>query len=165
MKIVNEYIYEENLLQEFYKLHLRTKVFLILILLTLISTITSFIEKDLEFAIFSLIVTVIGLFYYFIFPTILSKITYRNFMKDTNNTEMKMRVTITEKKITLENLTIKGKEETDTKDIKKVEEKKDVICLILKDKLALLLKKDSFTKGDIETLYKIIEKSSYATEK
>jgi len=34
MKIVNEYIYEENLLQEFYKLHLRTKVFLILILLT-----------------------------------------------------------------------------------------------------------------------------------
>ena len=86
-------------------------------------------------------------------------------MKDTNNTEMKMRVTITEKKITLENLTIKGKEETDTKDIKKIKEKKDVICLILKDKLALLLKKDSFTKGDIETLYKIIEKASYATKK
>ena len=41
-KIVNEYVFDYSMLQKFYRINLQTKSYLVLLLLVLISTISSF---------------------------------------------------------------------------------------------------------------------------
>ena len=72
-KVVNEYVFDYPMLKKFYKLNLQTKFYLVLLLLVLLSTISSFLDNDISFGVFSLVVFLLGCIYYFLFPSILAK--------------------------------------------------------------------------------------------
>ena len=57
-KIVNEYVLDYSMLKKFYQINLQTKSYLVLLLLVLISAISSFLENDISFGIFSLFIFV-----------------------------------------------------------------------------------------------------------
>jgi len=155
-KIVNEYVYDLKMLKKFYKVNLQTNFFLVLLMLVLLSTISSFLDKDISFGIFSLVVFLLGCIYYFFFPNILATISYRRLLTKNNNQEMHIKVTVNEKEIIVENNLSKQKDKYLLEDIKKVRKKKDIICMLTKEKVGILLAKEGFKTGDIDVLFSIL---------
>lgn len=155
-KVVNEYIYDLKMLKKFYKVNLQTNFFLVLLMLVLLSTISSFLDKDISFGIFSLVVFLLGCIYYFFFPNILATISYRRLLTKNNNQEMHIKVTVNEKEIIVENNLSKQKDKYLLEDIKKVRKKKDIICMLTKEKVGILLAKEGFKTGDIDVLFSIL---------
>lgn len=155
-KVVNEYIYDLKMLKKFYKVNLQTNFFLVLLILVLLSTISSFLDKDISFGIFSLVVFLLGCIYYFFFPNILATISYRRLLTKNNNQEMHIKVTVNEKEIIVENNLSKQKDKYLLEDIKKVRKKKDIICMLTKEKVGILLAKEGFKTGDIDVLFSIL---------
>ena len=155
-KVVNEYIYDLKMLKKFYKVNLQTNFFLVLLMLVLLSTISSFLDKDISFGIFSLVVFLLGCIYYFFFPNILASTAYRGFLMKINNQEMKLKVTVNEKEIFVKNNLSKQKDKYLLEDIKKVRKKKDIICMLTKEKVGILLAKEGFKTGDIDVLFSIL---------
>ncbi len=155
-KVVNEYIYDLKMLKKFYKVNLQTNFFLVLLMLVLLSTISSFLDKDISFGIFSLVVFLLGCIYYFFFPNILATISYRRLLTKNNNQEMHIKVTVNEKEIFVENNLSKQKDKYLLEDIKKVRKKKDIICMLTKEKVGILLAKEGFKTGDIDVLFSIL---------
>lgn len=155
-KVVNEYIYDLKMLKKFYKVNLQTNFFLVLLMLVLLSTISSFLDKDISFGIFSLVVFLLGCIYYFFFPNILATISYRRLLTKNNNQEMHIKVTVSEKEIIVENNLSKQKDKYLLEDIKKVRKKKDIICMLTKEKVGILLAKEGFKTGDIDVLFSIL---------
>lgn len=155
-KVVNEYIYDLKMLKKFYKVNLQTNFFLVLLILVLLSTISSFLDKDISFGVFSLVVFLLGCIYYFFFPNILATISYRRLLTKNNNQEMHMKVTVNEKEIIVENNLSKQKDKYLLEDIKKVRKKKDIICMLTKEKVGILLAKEGFKTGDIDVLFSIL---------
>ena len=155
-KVVNEYIYDLKMLKKFYKVNLQTNFFLVLLMLVLLSTISSFLDKDVSFGVFSLVVFLLGCIYYFFFPNILATISYRRLLTKNNNQEMYIKVTVNEKEIIVENNLSKQKDKYLLEDIKKVRKKKDIICMLTKEKVGILLAKEGFKTGDIDVLFSIL---------
>ena len=155
-KVVNEYVYDLKMLKKFYKVNLQTNFFLVLLMLVLLSIISSFLDKDISFGIFSLVVFLLGCIYYFFFPNILATISYRRLLTKNNNQEMHMKVTVNEKEIIVENNLSKQKDKYLLEDIKKVRKKKDIICMLTKEKVGILLAKEGFKTGDIDVLFSIL---------
>lgn len=155
-KVVNEYIYDLKMLKKFYKVNLQTNFFLVLLILVLLSTISSFLDKDVSFGVFSLVVFLLGCIYYFFFPNILATISYRRLLTKNNNQEMHIKVTVNEKEIIVENNLSKQKDKYLLEDIKKVRKKKDIICMLTKEKVGILLAKEGFKTGDIDVLFSIL---------
>ena len=155
-KVVNEYIYDLKMLKKFYKVNLQTNFFLVLLILVLLSTISSFLDKDISFGVFSLVVFLLGCIYYFFFPNILATISYRRLLTKNNNQEMHIKVTVNEKEIIVENNLSKQKDKYLLEDIKKVRKKKDIICMLTKEKVGILLAKEGFKTGDIDVLFSIL---------
>lgn len=155
-KVVNEYIYDLKMLKKFYKVNLQTNFFLVLLMLVLLSTISSFLDKDISFGVFSLVVFLLGCIYYFFFPNILATISYRRLLTKNNNQEMHIKVTVNEKEIFVENNLSKQKDKYLLEDIKKVRKKKDIICMLTKEKVGILLAKEGFKTGDIDVLFSIL---------
>ena len=155
-KIVNEYVYDLKMLKKFYKVNLQTNFFLVLLILVLLSTISSFLDKDISFGIFSLVVFLLGCIYYFFFPNILATISYRRLLTKNNNQEMHIKVTVNEKEIFVKNNLSKQKDKYLLEDIKKVRKKKDIICMLTKEKVGILLAKEGFKTGDIDVLFSIL---------
>lgn len=155
-KVVNEYIYDLKMLKKFYKVNLQTNFFLVLLMLVLLSTISSFLDKDISFGVFSLVVFLLGCIYYFFFPNILATISYRRLLTKNNNQEMHIKVTVSEKEIIVENNLSKQKDKYLLEDIKKVRKKKDIICMLTKEKVGILLAKEGFKTGDIDVLFSIL---------
>ena len=155
-KVVNEYVYDLKMLKKFYKVNLQTNFFLVLLILVLLSTISSFLEKDISFGIFSLVVFLLGCIYYFFFPNILATISYRRLLTKNNNQEMHIKVTVNEKEIFVKNNLSKQKDKYLLEDIKKVRKKKDIICMLTKEKVGILLAKEGFKTGDIDVLFSIL---------
>lgn len=155
-KIVNEYVYDLKMLKKFYKVNLQTNFFLVLLILVLLSTVSSFLDKDISFGIFSLIVFLLGCVYYFFFPNILASTAYRGFLMKNNNQEMKLKITVNEKEIVVENNISKQKEKYSIEDIKKIKVKEDIICLLTKEKVGILLSKEGFITGNEDVLFSIL---------
>ena len=155
-KVVNEYIYDLKMLKTFYKVNLQTNFFLVLLILVLLSTISSFLDKDISFGVFSLVVFLLGCIYYFFFPNILATISYRRLLTKNNNQEMHIKVIVNEKEIIVENNLSKQKDKYLLEDIKKVRKKKDIICMLTKEKVGILLAKEGFKTGDIDVLFSIL---------
>ena len=155
-KVVNEYTYDLKMLKKFYKVNLQTNFFLVLLMLVLLSTISSFLDKDISFGIFSLVVFLLGCIYYFFFPNILATISYRRLLTKNNNQEMHIKVTVNEKEIFVKNNLSKQKDKYLLEDIKKVRKKKDIICMLTKEKVGILLAKEGFKTGDIDVLFSIL---------
>ena len=155
-KIVNEYVYDLKMLKKFYKVNLQTNFFLVLLILVLLSTVSSFLDKDISFGIFSLIVFLLGCVYYFFFPNILASTAYRGFLMKNNNQEMKLKITVNEKEIVVENNISKQKEKYSIEDIKKIKVKEDIICLLIKEKVGILLSKEGFITGNEDVLFSIL---------
>ena len=155
-KVVNEYIYDLKMLKKFYKVNLQTNFFLVLLMLVLLSTISSFLDKDVSFGVFSLVVFLLGCIYYFFFPNILATISYRRLLTKNNNQEMHIKVTVSEKEIIVENNLSKQKDKYLLENIKKVRKKKDIICMLTKEKVGILLAKEGFKTGDIDVLFSIL---------
>ncbi len=155
-KVVNEYVYDLKMLKKFYKVNLQTNFFLVLLMLVLLSTISSFLDKDISFGVFSLVVFLLGCIYYFFFPNILATISYRRLLTKNNNREMHMKVTVNEKEIIVENNLSKQKDKYLLEDIKKVRKKKDIICMLTKEKVGILLAKEGFKTGNIDVLFSIL---------
>ena len=155
-KVVNEYIYDLKMLKKFYKVNLQTNFFLVLLMLVLLSTISSFLDKDVSFGVFSLVVFLLGCIYYFFFPNILATISYRRLLTKNNNQEMHIKVTVNEKEIIVENNLSKQKDKYLLENIKKVRKKKDIICMLTKEKVGILLAKEGFKTGDIDVLFSIL---------
>lgn len=155
-KVVNEYIYDLKMLKKFYKVNLQTNFFLVLLMLVLLSTISSFLDKDVSFGVFSLVVFLLGCIYYFFFPNILATISYRRLLTKNNNQEMHIKVIVNEKEIIVENNLSKQKDKYLLEDIKKVRKKKDIICMLTKEKVGILLAKEGFKTGDIDVLFSIL---------
>ena len=155
-KVVNEYIYDLKMLKTFYKVNLQTNFFLVLLILVLLSTISSFLDKDISFGVFSLVVFLLGCIYYFFFPNILATISYRRLLTKNNNREMHMKVTVNEKEIVVENNISKQKEKYSIEDIKKIKVKEDIICLLTKEKVGILLSKEVFITGNEDVLFSIL---------
>ena len=158
-KVVNEYIYDLKMLKmlkKFYKVNLQTNFFLVLLMLVLLSTISSFLDKDISFGIFSLVVFLLGCIYYFFFPNILASISYRRLLTKNNNQEMHIKVTVNEKEIFVKNNLSKQKDKYLLKKKKKVRKKKDIICMLTKEKVGILLAKEGFKTGDIDVLFSIL---------
>ena len=155
-KIVNEYVYDLKMLKKFYKVNLQTNFFLVLLMLVLLSTISSFLDKDISFGIFSLVVFLLGCIYYFFFPNILATISYRRLLTKNNNQEMHIKVTVNEKEIIVENNLSKQKDKYLLEDIKKVRKKKDIICMLTKEKVGILLSKEGFITGNEDVLFSVL---------
>lgn len=155
-KVVNEYVYDLKMLKKIYKVNLQTNFFLVLLMLVLLSTISSFLDKDISFGIFSLVVFLLGCIYYFFFPNILATISYRRLLTKNNNQEMHIKVTVNEKEIFVKNNLSKQKDKYLLEDIKKVRKKKDIICMLTKEKVGILLAKEGFKTGDIDVLFSIL---------
>ena len=155
-KVINEYVYDLEMLKKFYKVNLQTNFFLVLLMLVLLSTISSFLDKDISFGVFSLVVFLLGCIYYFFFPNILATISYRRLLTKNNNQEMHIKVTVNEKEIIVENNLSKQKDKYLLEDIKKVRKKKDIICMLTKEKVGILLAKEGFKTGDIDVLFSIL---------
>lgn len=155
-KVVNEYVYDLKMLKKFYKVNLQTNFFLVLLMLVLLSIISSFLDKDISFGVFSLVVFLLGCIYYFFFPNILATISYRRLLTKNNNQEMHIKVTVNEKEIIVENNLSKQKDKYLLEDIKKVRKKKDIICMLTKEKVGILLAKEGFKTGDIDVLFSIL---------
>lgn len=155
-KIVNEYVYDLKMLKKFYKVNLQTNFFLVLLILVLLSTVSSFLDKDISFGIFSLIVFLLGCVYYFFFPNILASTAYRGFLMKNNNQEMKLKITVNEKEIVVENNISKQKEKYSIEDIKKIKVKEYIICLLTKEKVGILLSKEGFITGNEDVLFSIL---------
>ena len=153
-KIVNEYVYDLKMLKKFYKVNLQTNFFLVLLILVLLSTVSSFLDKDISFGIFSLIVFLLGCVYYFFFPNILASTAYRGFLM--KNQEMKLKIKVNEKEIVVENNISKQKEKYSIEDIKKIKVKEDIICLLTKEKVGILLSKEGFITGNEDVLFSIL---------
>lgn len=144
------------MLKTFYKVNLQTNFFLVLLILVLLSTISSLLDKDISFGVFSLVVFLLGCIYYFFFPNILATISYRRLLTKNNNQEMHIKVTVNEKEIIVENNLSKQKDKYLLEDIKKVRKKKDIICMLTKEKVGILLAKEGFKTGDIDVLFSIL---------
>lgn len=156
-KIVNEYVFDFHTLKRFYQVNLQSNFFFILLVLVLISSISSFLEKDISFGIFSFIVFLLGCVYYFVLPYIMAKMAYRSFCHRTKGKDCNMKITITKKEVMVENKTTKSKEVYPTNTINKMREKKDAICLFTNRKLGIFISKSGFIQGTREDLYLLIQ--------
>lgn len=156
-KVVNEYVFDYPMLKRFYKVNLQTKFYLILLLLVLLSTVSSFLDNDISFGIFSLVVFILGCIYYFLFPTILAKTAYKTFSRQSDGKDVHVRVSVTAKEITVENIELKNKDTYSLESVKKVRRNKEIFCLYTKEKVAILFANEGFAKGNKETLYSLIE--------
>lgn len=101
-KIVNEYVFDYSMLQKFYRINLQTKSYLVLLLLVLISTISSFLENDISFGVFSLFIFVLGCLYYFLLPLLLAKTAYKRFLAQVGDKDIHVKVSVDSKNIIIE---------------------------------------------------------------
>lgn len=157
-KIVNEYVYDLDLLKQFYQCNLQTRLFLILLILVLISGFSSFMDRDYTFGFFSIGVFILGCFYYFLLPNFLAKATYRRLLEQAQGKEVKLRVTIDDKDIIIENLSNKNKNAYAIDSVCKIVNRKNILCLRTKEKVGILLSKENFKQGSEEELYSIFMK-------
>lgn len=157
-KIVNEYVYDLDLLKQFYLCNLQTRLFLILLILVLISGFSSFMDRDYTFGFFSIGVFILGCFYYFLLPNFLAKATYRRLLEQAQGKEVKLRVTIDDKDIIIENLSNKNKNTYAIDSVCKIVNRKNILCLRTKEKVGILLSKENFKQGSEEELYSIFMK-------
>lgn len=157
-KIVNEYVYDFDLLKQFYKCNLQTRLFLILLILVLISGFNSFMDKDYAFGFFSIGVFILGCIYYFLLPNFLAKTSYRRLLEQANGKEVKFRVTINNKDIIIENLSNKNTYPLDS--VRKIINRKNILCLRTKEKVGILLSKAGFKQGSEEEVYSIFMKDN-----
>lgn len=155
-KVVNEYVFDYSMLKKFYKINLQTKFYLILLLLVLLSTVSSFLDNDIFFAVFGLTIFLLGCIYYFLFPIILAKTAYKAFIKQSNGEDIHVRVSVTADDIVVENIELKNKVTYSLESVKKVRSNKEVFCLYTNEKVAVLFTNDGFVKGDKEMLYSLI---------
>lgn len=159
-KIVNEYVYDLDLLKQFYKCNLQTRLFLLLLILVLISGFNSFMDRDYTFFFFSIGVFILGCVYYFLLPNFLAKTTHRRLLEQANGKEVKLRVTINDKDIIIENLSNKNKNTYPLDSVRKIMNRKNILCLRTKEKVGILLSKEGFKQGSEEELYSIFMKDN-----
>lgn len=155
-KVVNQYVYDYAIIKRFYQVNLQTGFYLFLLILVLFSTISSFLEGDYSFGIFSLIILLLGAIYYFCFPTLLARMAYKKIYSMNSSKNVIMKITIHKDKIEMQAEKSSVKETYLLSDVVKVKERKDVICLMLKNKVSVLLTQDGFTSGDKDVLYSLI---------
>lgn len=155
-KIVNEYVFDYSMLQKFYRINLQTKSYLVLLLLVLISTISSFLENDISFGIFSLFIFVLGCLYYFLLPLLLAKTAYKRFLAQVGDKDIHVKVSVDSKNIIIEYKGIKKREVYSLDRVKKIRCVKDAFCLYIKDKVAILFVNDGFVEGDKELLHSFL---------
>lgn len=155
-KIVNEYVFDYSMLQKFYRINLQTKSYLVLLLLVLISTISSFLENDISFGVFSLFIFVLGCLYYFLLPLLLAKIAYKRFLAQVGDKDIHVKVSVDSKNIIIEYKGIKKREVYSLDSVKKIRCVKDAFCLYTKDKVAILFVNDGFVEGDKELLHSFL---------
>ena len=147
-KIVNEYVFDYSMLQKFYRINLQTKSYLVLLLLVLISTISSFLENDISFGVFSLFIFVLGCLYYFLLPLLLAKTAYKRFLAQVGDKDIHVKVSVDSKNIIIEYKGIKKREVYYLDSVKKIRYVKDAFCLYTKDNVAILFVNDGFVDGD-----------------
>lgn len=155
-KIVNEYVFDYSMLQKFYRINLQTKSYLVLLLLVLISTISSFLENDISFGVFSLFIFVLGCLYYFLLPLLLAKTAYKRFLAQVGAKDIHVKVSVDSKNIIIEYKGIKKREVYSLDSVKKIRYVKDAFCLYTKDKVAILFVNDGFVEGDKELLHSFL---------
>ena len=126
-------------------------------MLVLLSTISSFLDNDISFGVFSLVVFLLGCIYYFLFPSILAKTAYQRFSNQNNGESVYVKVSVDTKNIVVENKELKSKDTYSLDSIKRIRKNKDILCIYTKDKVAILFANNGFTKGDKEQLYSLIE--------
>ena len=156
-KVVNEYVFDYPMIKRFYQVNLQTRFYLILLFLVLFSAVSSFLDNDLSFGIFSLVIFVFGCIYYFFFPIFLAKKAYQTFTIQSGGKDVRIRVSVTSKEIVVENIELKRKDTYSLEIVKSVRKNKDVFCLYTKEKVAILFANKGFVKGDKEVLYSLIE--------
>ena len=155
-KIVNEYVFDYSMLQKFYRINLQTKSYLVLLLLVLISTISSFLENDISFGVFSLFIFVLGCLYSFLLPLLLAKTAYKRFLAQVGDKDIHVKVSVDSKNIIIEYKGIKKREVYSLDSVKKIRYVKDAFCLYTKDKVAILFVNDGFVEGDKELLHSFL---------
>ena len=111
------------------------------------------------YVLFSAVVFFLGCIYYFVLPYILARMAYRSFLDQAKGKDCKMKITITEEEITVENKMTKSKEVYSTSIVNKIREKRDAICLLTDRNLGVFLSKSGFTHGNRDDLYFIFNKS------
>lgn len=156
-KIVNEYVFDYQRLKRFYQINLQTKLYLVLLLLVLISTVSSFLENDISFGVFSLFIFMLGCLYYFLLPLLLAKTAYKKFLAQSGDKDVYVKVSIDSKDIIVEYKNFKKKEIYSLDSVKKIRCSKGAFCLYTKEKVAILLMDDGFVKGDKQLLYSFLE--------
>lgn len=119
-KVVNEYILDYSVLKKFYQLNLQSKFYLVLLTLVLISTVSSFLENDIYFGIFSLVILILGCFYYFFLPLLLAKVTYRTFSNQSNGKDVYIKVIVSSNDIIIENENSKKRDVYSLHSVKKL---------------------------------------------
>ena len=69
---------------------------------------------------------------------------------------MHIKVTVNEKEIFVKNNLSKQKDKYLLEDIKKVRKKKDIICMLTKEKVGILLSKEGFITGNEDVLFSVL---------
>lgn len=156
-KVVNEYILDYSVLKKFYQLNLQSKFYLVLLTLVLISTVSSFLENDIYFGIFSLVILILGCFYYFFLPLLLAKVTYRTFSNQSNGKDVYIKVIVSSNDIIIENENSKKRDVYSLHSVKKIKIGKDVFCLYTREKVPILFLQNGFVKGDKQQLYSLLK--------
>lgn len=155
-KIVNQYVYDYETIKRFYQVNLQTGFYLFLLILVFFSTVSSFLEKDYSFGIFSFVILLLGVIYYFFLPIMLARTAYKKIYSMDSSKEVVMKITINKDKIEIQAKKSSVKETYLLSDVVKVKERKDVICLMLKNKVSVLLTQDGFISGNKDVLYSLI---------
>ena len=161
-QIVNEYEQTPELLKNYYKLVSQSRfVFIgIVLVLFIASFIINLINNSVELVPtilgFAAFIILIGALIYNINKT--AQITYERIEEQTNGKKFKIKVIIKENDINLSTNIKENDSNFKIENIKKVKESKELFVLITKTKLGIILKKDSFTKGNLEDLKQLIKK-------
>ena len=66
------------------------------------STISSFLENDISFGVFSLFIFVLGCLYYFLLPLLLAKTAYKRFLAQVGDKDIHVKVSVDSKNIIIE---------------------------------------------------------------
>ena len=160
-QIVNEYEQTPELLKNYYKLVSQSRfVFIgIVLVLFIASFIINLINNSVELVPtilgFAAFIILIGALIYNINKT--AQITYERIEEQTNGKKFKIKVIIKENDINLSTNIKENDSNFKIENIKKVKESKELFVLITKTKLGIILKKDSFTKGNLEDLKQLIK--------
>lgn len=158
-KVVNEYHYNIVLLKEFFWLYYKS-IIILLSILTILTILLSILFFDFAFSCLCISIMVCCLIILLLMPSKLAKLQYRRLMEQSNGKEVVNRVSISDSKIIVENISTGNKIEYLVSNIKKVKEGKNIFCLYSKAKAGVLLSKDGFVFGTKEDLYSLLKGSN-----